>query len=100
MAGRGRRGGSPVFAYIPMLIPMVMVGVAALAGAFSALDTPLGLGLAPFTLAAGAGIGWSLASVKSGPTSSGVRSADRYSFWIFVGLLTIRIGVRLTAAGA
>jgi hypothetical protein len=105
-AGRGRvarregSGGSPIFALIPILIPLVMIGVAALAGAFSALDTALGLGLAPFTLGVGVALGWFLGSVTSGPSGPGPPSGDRYSFWIFVGLLTLRLGVRLTAAGA
>jgi 2-polyprenyl-6-methoxyphenol hydroxylase-like FAD-dependent oxidoreductase len=99
--GQGRPGGRRrLFAFVPVLIPILMIGVAALAGAFSALDTPLGLSLAPLTLAGGVILGWFLGSRDSTATGATSRPTGDYTFWIFVGLITLRVVVRLMSVGS
>jgi salicylate hydroxylase len=102
-AGRGQeRPGRlhRVLAFIPVLIPILMIGVAALAGAFSALDTPLGLSLAPLTLAGGVALGRWLGSRDSTTTGAMPRPTGDYVLWIFVGLIALRVVVRLASAGS
>jgi hypothetical protein len=99
--GQGRPGGRRrLFAFVPVLIPILIIGVAALAGAFSALDTPLGLSLAPLTLAGGVILGWFLGSRDSTATGATSRPTGDYTFWIFVGLITLRVVVRLMSVGS
>jgi hypothetical protein len=99
--GQGRPWGRRrLFALIPVVIPILMIGVAALAGAFSALDTPLGLSLAPLTFAGGVILGWFPGSEDSTATGATPRPTGDYTFWILVGLITLRVIVRLTSVGS
>jgi hypothetical protein len=50
---RGPRRGTTVF----LFLPLVMISMAALSGAFSALNSALGIALAPITLGAGIVLG-------------------------------------------
>lgn len=83
------------------LVPLIIIGIAAFSGAFSALGTPLGLVLAPFTFGTGVALGTLLGrqgNRKSGRTGSPLTGSA--SFLIFLGVVALRVGVVVLSGGS
>src|SRR5215470_7164783 len=81
---RSSGAGARIFRFMPLVFPLVMIAVATTAGAFSSLDTALGIALAPFTLGIGVALGILLGPVRANQPGN-PKYGDRYSTWIFVG---------------
>jgi hypothetical protein len=87
--------GVPIFA----LLPLVMIGVAALSGAFSVLGTPLGTALAPITFGAGVGLGMLIKATNRSTGQDGPAQPGLATYWIFLCLITLRISVIIASGG-
>ena len=103
---RGRRPGraNRNLATVLMLLPVVMVAMAVLSGAFSALGDPLGLALAPFALGVGVILGLSSAPrvdrAGGGRDISASDPTNGSSLWIFIGIVALRmVAVVVSSAG-
>ena len=93
---RRPRRGTTVF----LFLPLVMISMAALSGAFSALNSALGIALAPITLGAGIVLGvlptWQARRSQGG---AGGTAPQTNLFWVFIGLVAVRMGVVALSSG-
>jgi 2-polyprenyl-6-methoxyphenol hydroxylase-like FAD-dependent oxidoreductase len=96
--GPGREMGRVRWALL--LLPAVMIGMAALSGAFSALGTALGLALAPIGFSAGVGLALiarrpGRQQAAAGAQPNGVNNTA----WVFIGLVVVRMAVVVASGG-